>query len=347
MNIMKRTTIQDIAKRAGVTKATVSMVMNNDPRITEATRQKVMKAVQELNYVPNESARKLARGKADVIAVLSPRFTAPFTTSIMEGMEYRARSTGKYVHGIHPYSTRNLPSVLEEEMRWVLYGRKADAVITITQTPTPGMVEEYARMGMPLVLIENGLEGVPTVKYDNEEGGFQAVHHLLSRGRRRIALIVGFHTPGDQLGLYQPPLERMIGYRKALQTHGVEFDPAWVRESRFHEFDDGYNLMRELLGLAKRPDSLFCAAGDIVAMGALKAIREAGLSIPRDFAVVGYDDILAAQMLNPPLTTVRQSPQAMGSEAFDIALSAIDGRLKDKAIPHVVLKPELIVRETA
>lgn len=341
----KRTTIQDIAKRAGVTKATVSMVMNNDTRITAATRQKVLEAVKALRYVPNESARKLAKGKSEVLAVLSPRFTAPYTASFLEGVEMRAFELQKYVHGVHPYTTRNIPSVLDDELRRILYGRKADAVMLVTQTPSEEMVQEYLRMGLPLIMVENTLEVTHSVRFDNEAGSRKAVEHLLDRGRRRIALIVGKQTPHEHTGSYQPPQERLAGYRKALESRGIPFDPALIHEVVFYVYEDGQEAMSKFASLKNPPDAIFCAAGDLVAMGVISEIRHRGLSIPRDVAVVGYDDILPARFLNPPLTTVRQSAYELGVAAFDIAMDAIEGKTRE--MRHVVLSQELVVRESS
>jgi len=340
----KRTTIQDIAKRSGVTKATVSMVMNNDTRITEATRKKVMEAVKALHYVPNESARKLAKGKSEVLAVLSPRFTAPYTSSFLEGIEMRALEVSKYVHGVHPYTTRNQPAVLEDEMRRILYGRKADAVMLVTQTPPEEIVQEYLRMNLPLILVENTLDPTHSVRYDNEAGARRAVEHLLERGRKRIAMIVGKQTPYEGYGSYQPPVERTAGYRKALEAHGIPFEDALVREVIHYVYEDGQEAMRHFLSSPKPPDAVFCAAGDIVAMGVMEEVRRQGKSVPKDVAVVGFDDILPARFLNPPLTSVRQSAYELGVQAFDIAMDAIEGKLKEKR--HVVLDQELVVRES-
>src|SRR5690242_12713305 len=126
---MKHVTMQDIAKKAGVTKATVSMVINNDKRITETTRQKVLKIVRELNYYPNESARKLAKGKTETLAFILPRFGSPFIASIMDAFERRTYETRRYLNGIQPYSTRNEVAAGEEILRKIVYGRKADAVV--------------------------------------------------------------------------------------------------------------------------------------------------------------------------------------------------------------------------
>lgn len=340
----KRSTIQDIARRAGVTKATVSMVMNNDTRITEATRKKVMEAVKALHYVPNESARKLAKGKSEVLAVLSPRFTAPYMSSFLEGIEMRALETNKYIHGVHPYTTRNMPSVLEDELRRILYGRKADAVILVTQTPSREVLQEYLRMGLPLITVENTLQEVHSVRFDNEAGARRAVEHLLDRGRRRVAMIVGKHQPYEGYGSYQPPLERLAGYREALESRGIPFEPALVRDVIHYVYEDGQEAMRHFLASPTPPDAVFCAAGDIVAMGVMEEVRRQGRSVPKDVAVVGYDDILPARFLNPPLTSVRQSAHEMGTIAFDIAMDAIEGKLKEPR--HVVLDQALVIRDS-
>ena len=341
----KRTTIQDIAREAGVTKATVSMVVNNDSRITEATRLKVMEVVRKLHYVPNDSARKLARGKTDILAVLSPRFTSPFVSAFLEVVEQRAFHTGRYDHGIQPFTTRNVSADLDELMKRILYGHQADAVILITQAPLPENVREYRRMGLPLILVENNQADTHSVCYDNVQGARQAVTHLLKRGRKRIGLIVGSQIAKEGKDLNPSALERMKGYVEALKAHGVAFEPARVVEVRKYEYEEGRECLRRILDRGVKMDALFCAAGDIVAMGVLEEARISGLSIPKDLAVVGYDDVQAARILNPALTTVRQSFLELGIRAFDIAMDAIDGRLKEPC--QIVLQQELVVRESS
>jgi DNA-binding LacI/PurR family transcriptional regulator len=337
--------MQDIAKKAGVTKATVSMVVNNDHRITEATRQKVLKVVKELRYYPNESARKLAKGKADAIAFLVPRFGAPFIANIMDAFERRADQARKYVHGIHPYATHNEIATLEEILSKILFGRKADAVVLLTQKPSAEIVLEFQKSKVPMILIENSMLGAHSIRVNNLNGAYLATKHLTQRGRKNIGLIVGELNPEKGIGQNPATLERFQGFEKALKENGLEVKKQQFATVKEYEYEEGIASLSFLLENNPGLDSVFCAAGDVVAMGVMEEAKKRGISIPRDLALIGYDDMLAARLLDPALTTVRQSFGEIASLAFDMAVGAIEGKLKKEE--HVLLEPQLIIRESA
>jgi LacI family transcriptional regulator len=341
---MKHVTMQDIAQKAGVTKATVSMVINNDKRITEATRQKVLGIIKELNYYPNESARKLAKGKTDSIAFLAPRFGPPFISNILDAFENLAFRNEKFARGIQPYATRNQTAVLEELLRKVLYGREADAVVILTQEPSGAIVREYLENQVPMVLIENEIAGVHSVRIDNVQGAYQATDYLAKKGRKNIGLVVGAMGTDPAWGANRSAIERLEGYRKALKDNGLESDPNRVVTVIQYEYGEGATCAEQLLK-KKNLDAVFCAAGDMVAMGLMEYMIKKGLRIPADIPIIGYDDMIAARMLNPSLTTVRQSFGEIASIAFEMAVDSIDGKIKKEK--HVVLAPELILRESA
>lgn len=342
MKAVKNITMQDIATRAGVTKATVSMVINNDKRITETTRQKVLAIVRELNYYPNESARKLAKGKTDTLAFVMPRFGSPFIASIMDAFERRTYETRRYLNGIQPYSTRNEVATLEDVLKKILYSRKADAVVLLDQVPSPSLVVEFAEKKIQLVLIETKTPGAHSVRVDNVKGAKLAVQHLLKKGRKKIGLLMGNSKPD---AIYEPnPVaeERLKGYQEALKEGGLSFDPKLVGVVENYTPEEGNELFGRLLEAEPKLDAVFSAAGDWVAMGVLDEARKRGIQVPRDLSLVGYDDVLQARLINPPLTTIRQSFGDIASVAFDIAMEAIDGKLDQEK--HILLEPELIVR---
>lgn len=344
MKAVKNITMQDIAIRAGVTKATVSMVINNDKRITETTRQKVLAIVRELNYYPNESARKLAKGKTDTLAFVMPRFGSPFIASIMDAFERRTYETRRYLNGIQPYSTRNEVAVLEDILKKILYSRKADAVVLLDQVPSPALVAEFNDKKIHLVLIETKAPGTHSVRVDNVKGAKLAVKHLLQKGRKRIGLIVGDAKPE---AIYEPnPVaeERSKGYQEALKEAGIPFDAGRVGVVENYTPEEGAALLARLLDADPQLDAIFSAAGDWVAMGVLEEARRRGIRVPQDLSLVGYDDVLQARLINPPLTTIRQSFGDIASVAFDIAMEAIDGKLSQEK--HMLLEPELIVRSS-
>ncbi|MGH7739464.1 MAG: LacI family DNA-binding transcriptional regulator [bacterium] len=342
---MKNVTIQDIAERAGVTKATVSMVINQDHRITEKTREKVLKIIKEMHYYPNQSARKLARGKSDVIAFVSARFAAPFIATVMDAFEQRAYQMGRYVHGIHPYSTQHNTEVKEELLQQILYGRIADAVVVVTIRPSEKIVREYAERKIPLVLLENSLPGSHSIRVDNERGGFLATEYLIRKGHKRIGLLNGITQPPPGEDLVPSAVERLGGYRRALETHGIPFDETRMQGYGNYLFEEGRQGLTALLEKDPRLDAVFCAAGDIMAMGVLAEAQARGIRVPEDIALVGYDDMTASCLLKPALTTVRQPIVQMGARAFETAIEAIDGHLTEDR--NLVIQPELIVRESA
>jgi DNA-binding LacI/PurR family transcriptional regulator len=344
MKAVKNITMQDIATRAGVTKATVSMVINNDKRITETTRQKVLAIVRELNYYPNESARKLAKGKTETLAFVMPRFGSPFISSIMDAFERRTYETKRYLNGIQPYSTRNEVAVLEDILKKILYSRKADAVVLLDQIPSPALVAEFNDKKIHLVLIETKAPGTHSVRVDNVKGAKLAVQHLLQKGRKRIGLIVGDSKPES---IYEPnPVaeERLRGYQEALQEAGLPFEASHVGVVENYTPEEGAVLLGRLLEADPKLDAVFSAAGDWVAMGVLDEARRRGIRVPQDLSLVGYDDVLQARLIHPPLTTIRQSFGDIASVAFDIAMESIDGKLSQEK--HVLLEPELIVRSS-
>ncbi len=340
----KSVTIKDIAAKAGVTKATVSMVINNDPRITQATREKVLKVVKALDYVPSASARRLALGRSEAIAFLAPRFAAPPISGVMDGLELRAALVGRYADSIQPYSTRNKTALKEALLKDILRGGKAEAVIMVTVAPSPETLEAFHEGGVPVVLVESEMPGAHSIRVDNVRGAYKATAHLCQTGRKRIALFNGPTSPRRGEDPSSAAQERLAGYKQALAELGRPFDPELVVPINTWEYEEAALHFDELRGKAKF-DAVFCAAGDLVAMGVIEAARQAGMKIPQDLAVVGYDDILPARLLAPSLTTVHQEFQEMGSLAFDLALQAVDGKLK--APQRVVIDPELVVRESA
>jgi LacI family transcriptional regulator len=338
-------TMREIAARAGVTKATVSMVMSGDKRITEATRQKVLKAVAELDYVPNEAARKLARGKSDTIAFVAVRFAAPVVASVLDGIEQRAYGRSRYLRGIQPYSTFNQAAAREEILREILYGRKAEAVIVLALRPSEAIALEYKKRGVPLVLIENEMPGAHSIRIDSMRGAYRATEHLIKTGRKKIAFFSGASSPRQGEELNGPALERLKGYKAALKDHGIPFEESRIVRIRGYEADEGALAFEQIRRKKVKFDAIFCAAGDAVAMGVMEAARFFKVGIPSDLALVGFDDAPAAALLSPSLTTVHQEFKELGSLAFDIAVEAIEGRLKSDR--KILIEPELVVRESA
>jgi LacI family transcriptional regulator len=341
----KKITIKDIAEKAKLAKGTVSMALNNDPRISEATRRKVQKIALEFNYYPDESAKKLASGRTDSIAFIAPRFTSPFISIILSYVEMKAFKTGKYVHGITPYSTANEIATKEELLRKMVYGRKADAVVLFSMKPTPGIVEEYKKSRTPLILVENDMTGCHSIMVDNVNGSYKATKYLISKYGSNIGFIVGENNPPLGQEIHYASLERMKGYKKALSENLIEYDSNLVQYVRHYSYEEGRECLINFRKKNVKLDAVFCAAGDILAMGVMDQAIKEGLNIPGQLAVMGYDDIQAAKLLNPALTTVNQPFEEIGNAIFDLAVNCIEGKVKEEK--HIVIDPELIIRASA
>ena len=332
-------TIKDVAKKAGVSHTTVSMVIHDDKRITPETKKKVQAIIAELKYHPNYLARGLVQGKTNTIAIMATFFSSYFEMNFLKGIELQS---GESEYQINQYSTRGKAGVKEQILEQILYGKRADALISLSIKPDKAMLEEFRKNGLPIILIEEEMKGAHTLKTDNYKGGFLATEYMLKKGRRNIGIIVG-EINGDEVGT--SPAERLKGYRRALEEFNVEFDSDYVYEVRDFDYKDGKEGLAKFLSGPKKIDAVFCAAGDYTAMGLLEEARKRGLKIPGDLSIVGYDDLEMSAVVNPPLTTIKQSITELGKEAFKIAVDAANGKLKEPK--NIVLQPELIIRESA
>jgi len=341
---MKKITIKDIAKKAGVSKATVSMVLNNYDRIADETREKVLRIVKEMNYYPHESARLLAKKKSEAIAFVSARFAAPFISNILDAIEQRAFTVNKYIHGIIPFSTRNEKEVKEELLRRILYSRKADAVIVLTLKPSEEIIKEYNQRKLPIILIENNMNGAHSIKVNNYQGAYKATEHLITKARRNICLISGITQPTENFDINPTAIERKKGFEDAMRNLNINYSDKNIEYIENYTFDEGKIALDNFLKKNPEVDAIFCAAGDLVAMGVIKRAQEIGIKIPDDLAIIGYDDIMASKLLNPPLSSVRQPIEEIGKLAFDIAVDSMEGKIKEEK--HITIEPELIIRST-
>jgi LacI family transcriptional regulator len=341
---MKSTTIKDIAKKLGINHSTVSRALSNNPSVNEKTAARIRKLAVEMDYIPNLAARGLVRGKSEAVAFISTRFAAPFISNVLDSFEQRAFYTKRYVHGISPYSTRNEEQLKELLLKRILHGKMADAVVMLTIKPREEILAEYNRAGVPVILIENSMKGAHSITINNLSGAEKAVNYLMDRGRKNIGLIVGETIQPPSMDANIAAVERKLGYIGALEKRGLHVKESNIEVIHAYKYEEGRKALDNFLKLSVKPDAIFCAAGDIVAMGVLERADELGIKIPGDIAVIGFDDVQAARHLNPPLTTVRQPLEEIGIMAFDMTVEAIDGKLKKDR--NVVIDPELIIRKS-
>jgi LacI family transcriptional regulator len=327
-------TLDVIAEMAGVSRSTVSRVINGDKRVKESTRQKVQEVINSLNFQPNIAARSLAAGRTGIIGLVIPAgattlFTDPFFPQLIQGISAACNAND---HSVMLWIAE--PAYELRTIRQILHCGLLDGVIVSSMLIDDPIVQSLHDSNMPFILV--GRHPHLDVNYldiDNFSGAVEATSYLIRGGYKRIATITG---PQNMIA----GLDRYRGYCHALQTHGIDLEKDLVVEGDFTEAG-GYAGMEKLYPL--RPDAVFVAT-DLMAIGALRALRDCNLRVPDDIALVGFDDAPAAKLTDPPLTTMRQSPYAMGYKTLETLLEII--RDPDKHTRQVVLKAELVIRKS-
>lgn len=340
----RRVTLKDVAAAVGVSHVAVSLALRGSAEIPPATRERILSAARTLKYVPDESARRLKGQASGRIAYVASRLAHGFVGQVLVGMEDHAFKSRKYINSIHPYSTWFHSEAREEILRQILYGGLADAVILVSTKPEAPTIAEFNRYGVPLILVEDRAPGCHSVRVDNVAGAELATKHLIQRGCKRLALVAGV-VGGDGMDLNPTPIERRAGFAKAMKAAGLKHDPRREADIHYYERQNGREALAQLLKADPKIDGIFCAAGDLVALGIVEEARARGLKVPLDFKLIGYDDIELASLVQPALTTVRQPIRELGAQAFEMAMLALEGTLKKDS--ELVFKPELILRETA
>ena len=333
--MQRRPTSADVAARAGVSRTTVSFVLNDraDVKIPDATRRRVLEAADELGYIPHAPARQLAGGRSHVIALVLRQSAEqvagdPILVETLRGLASAAR-TGGFRVMVEPLALDGPGSSYASLLR----AQHADGLVVSGPRVDDPALLELVRDGFPVVLQGSLPEAaVTSVDVDNVAGARLATDHLLSLGHRRIACVTNAPL------VYTAADERLTGYRQAIEASGLEYDPDLVAEGDF-DAASGHRAMATLLGRTTI-DAAFVAS-DVVALGAFGALREAGYRVPGDVSIVGFDDIPLAAFFDPPLTTVRLPAFELGQTAGRALLE----RIANRAIPHRTLLPiELIVR---
>lgn len=333
-------TIKDVAKYAGVSHPTVSMVIHDDPRITKETKEKVIKAIKELNYHPNYMARGLVKGKTNTIAIMASFFGSLFELNILMGIEGESEDP-KYQ--INQYTTFGKEKVKNDIFYSILHGKRADAIIALSLKPDEHLAKEFIENDVPIVLLEEDMQSLNIVKCNNYQGAFIATEYFIKSGRKKIGIITG-ELDGEEIGL--SPLERLNGYKAALKKYDIEFREEYIATVDNYYYNEGKETFLELLKSFPDIDAIFCASGDIVAAGAIKASLEKGISVPDDIAIIGYDNSFLAEIVSPTLTTIHQPLFQMGKEALRIVINELEGKGKKGPI-RKIFEPRLIKRESA
>lgn len=319
-------TIHNVAERAGVSVATVSRVFNNKGPMREATYQRVLAVAERMRYVPHAGARSLSTRSTSTIGVILPELHGEFFSEVIRGIDVSARSRGLHliVSGSHSDS---------EEMRAVLRAvrGRVDGLIMMSPDLDAGMLLRDLPASVAVVLLNAVVEGRSSVTIDNAGGARAVVRHLAALGHRRIAFVGGPPNNGDAV-------QRRRGYRAGMRAFGAQSESSLELSGNFTE-DSGYDAAQRIARRSPLPTAVF-VANDAMAIGALSAFREAGVRVPDDIALVGFDDIPIARYLSPPLTSVKVPIADLGRRGLDLLLDP------SSTIRCDTLKTSLIVRQS-
>jgi LacI family transcriptional regulator len=329
------TTIRDVARLSGVSPMTVSRVINDSERVSPETRRRVEEAISELGYVPSRLARGLSRQRTGTLAVIVPDVANPFFTAIVRAAEEVARRADYHVILCDTRADLGVERGVIEEL---IAHRVEGAVIAPVSDRTATHLRRLAEFGVPFVLIDRRIPGVDcdVVLGDSSSGARQLVEHLVSLGHRRI----GFIVESDDVSTAR---DRRAWYEAALKAAGIALDPALVAHAA-PDPSGGSAGMSRLLELEERPTAVF-TVNNLVALGAIEAVRAAGLEVPDDVALVCFDDIEYASRLYPFLTAMEQPAQTFGTLGTQLLLERIEGRGPERR-HEVVLPGEFIIRKS-
>jgi len=342
---MKRSTIHDIAKELDITASTVSRALKNHPRISDSTKEAVVEMAEKLNYQPNSIAAALRKGKSNIVGVIIPTSDRKFFASVIKGIE-QVLSKEDY-NIIISQSDDLLPK--ERSNIDALLRIQVDGIIASIAKETTDF-SHYQRAidrGVPLVLFDRVNEDlkVNTVINDDYQGGFKAVSHLIEQGCTKIAHFMG----KQRINIYE---ERLRGYEDALKQNNIPINEKWILEGDLiaeteQVLNVGRKLTQQILKLDEVPDAIF-SSSDFAAMGAIQVLKEKGIKIPEEMALVGFSNDLSTSFIDPPLTSVDQHSRQMGKLAAELFLEQANTDNGTTFTPRkTVLSPELIVRASS
>jgi len=327
-------TIKDVAKKAGVSVSTVSKVINENYKVSEKTKRKVLKAIEELNYLPNFTARSLVLKKTQTIGVVLPDIHGEFFSEVIKGIDKKARE-----RGYHVLITSSHSDIKElDEVLFSLVNGRVDGLIIMNPTLKTSYVESRLLKKLPIVLLNccADMLDADIILIDNFTGAYNLTKHLLKHGHRKIAVITGPEDNTDSI-------ERLRGYKTALIDLGIEPTQVLIFQGDFTE-KSGYEAMRLITSLSERPTAVF-ALNDDMAIGAMMYAKKSGLKIPDDIAIAGFDDIPMASYIHPSLTSVHVPIDKVGILAAEKLLNRIEGK-SDAKFSKTTLETTLIVRES-
>ena len=329
------TTLEEIAKRARVSRSTVSRVINNDSKVSDSTRKRVTTVVKRLNYHPNAAARSLASGRTRILGLVIPErvtglFSDPYFPILIQGITSACNALD---HSVMLWLAE--PDYERRMISQILHSGLVDGVILASMLMDDSLMQSLIDSTIPFILVGRHPTNskVNYVDVDNVTSAKKLVTFLIGVGYRRIATIAG---PRNMIA----GVDRLEGYKLAMREHGIGMESNLVRVGDFSE-NSGYTIMQGLI--PAKPEAVFVAS-DSMAVGALRAIREAGLRVPQDIAIVGFDNMPFSERTDPPLTTVRQPIHQAGYTAAETLIHLIAD--SESHPQHIVLPTEIIIRES-
>lgn len=326
-------TIYDIARIAGVSTATVSKVFNNTGRISDRTKQRIMKISEELNYQPNVMASALTGKKTYTIGLLIPDLVNPFFAELSRSIEDHAHELG------YNLMICNTDNDMTKELKYirVLQQKQVDGIIAATGVRNDAILKELVSKRMPITLVarETSVLSAGTVLVDDYTGAYNAISYLHGIGHKRIGVIA------ENLEV-SSSRERVRGYRQAIENAGLIYDDSLVKVSD-SSVEGGKIAGGALLQESKRPTAIF-ACNELLAIGAMQAARERKIAIPEQLSIIAFDNTILATVTDPPLTTVAQPIKEMGEQVVKLITRDLTDLIVTRAAQRVVLLPELIIR---
>ncbi|PYZ95953.1 LacI family transcriptional regulator [Alteribacter lacisalsi] len=324
-------TIKDVAKRAGVAVSTASYALSGNKKISRATSEKVLAAAKELNYRKNGMAMDLKKNKTKTIALILSDLTGPFYSELIRGVQELVLEKGYDLIVCSSYGDESSTAVK------FLRETRTDGVILLAHNIENSFIQGSAREGFPIIVLDRYVTGDPniiSINVNNVNGGFKATDYLLRQGKKSVAFISGPSNSVDSQ-------DRLAGYLDALKHHGLTPFSKWILNGKFTQ-EGGYQATKMLIHQGEMPESIFFA-NDEMAIGGLEALKENGIRVPDDVAIIGFDDIQLAPYLSPPLTTMRQPKYEIGKLASHVIFQVLEGvRVKE----NYSFDTQLIERES-
>jgi LacI family transcriptional regulator len=333
-----KTTIHDIARKLGITASTVSRALNNHPRISDETKKLVLKTAKKLNYQPNHIAAALRNGRSNILGIIVPNVDRSFFASVVRGIEEIANGSHYNVMICQTYDDYKKEIATVE----ALLNAQVDGIIVSHAKDTVNFDHflKVKQKGIPLILFDRSNDDleVSHIVVDDFLGAYKATEHLIQQGCTRIA----HFSNTRKISIYK---ERLRGYREALLANGIPYDESLVTETNL-QLEDGRNSMLQLLKVKEPPDGVFSSSAFGI-LGALQILKEKKIKVPEQVALVGFTNEAFTSYTEPSISSVEQHSMRMGNTAAEIFLQEIAAGSK-KFIPQkIVLKPELIIRESS